>query len=358
MSSLRLHRQLVQALAAIGVGASQPQRTNLAGLSQALAFSANCHLATLALGLPFMGQREHLIQRLRRFLKTEGLQPLACYGPLVRHILAHWSDCEVTLVMDRTDLANRLSILTLGAAYRKRLLPLAWEVSDFGGTSAVRQIALLKWVQPALPPLAQVRINFYADAEFRGVAVQAYCRKLEWHWQVGLKSDWHFHSGDAVWQPLRDLGLQRGDRCYRQGVYLNQQRPFGPVNLIADWAPAQDAPRYWALDLPADAQAWRRGRKRYWIEPTFRDWKSYGFDLEKSKLADPDRLDVLLLGIALTTVWMIHVGDWLVHSGRRQELTPPDKADYSLFRLGRDYLQRARTLDQYIPVGFTVGPPA
>jgi hypothetical protein len=49
MNSLRLHRQLVQALAAIGVGASQPQRTNLAGLSQALAFSANwrwgCRLA-------------------------------------------------------------------------------------------------------------------------------------------------------------------------------------------------------------------------------------------------------------------------------------------------------------------------
>ena len=70
MNSVRLHRQLVQSLAAIGVGASQPQRTNLAGLSQALAFSANCHLATLALGLPFAGQRENLIQRLRRFLKT------------------------------------------------------------------------------------------------------------------------------------------------------------------------------------------------------------------------------------------------------------------------------------------------
>ena len=54
---------------------------------------------------------------------------------------------------------------------------------------------------------------------------------------------------------------------------------------------------------------------------------------------------------------MIHVGDWLVHSGRCQELAPPDKADYSLFRLGRDYLQRARTLEQRSPVGFTVGPP-
>ena len=63
------------------------------------------------------------------------------------------------------------------------------------------------------------------------------------------------------------------------------------------------------------------------------------------------------LSVALTTVWMIHVGDWLVQSGRQQELAPPDKADYSLFRLGRDYLQRARTLEQRIPVGFTVGPP-
>jgi hypothetical protein len=169
MNSVRLHRQLVQSLATIGVGASQPQRTNLAGLTQALAFSANCHLATLALGLPFAGQRENLIQRLRRFLKHADLHPLAFYGPLVRHLLDHWPAQEVTLVMDRTDLANRLSILTLGAAYHKRLLPLAWEVSAFGGSSAARQMALLKWVQPYLPPLTQVRINFYGDAEFRGV---------------------------------------------------------------------------------------------------------------------------------------------------------------------------------------------
>jgi len=229
----------VQSLAALGVGASRPQRTNLAGLCQALAFSANCHLATLALGLPFVGQRENLIQRLRRFLKTERLEPLACYGPLVRHLLAHWPDREVTLVMDRTDLENRLSILTLGAAYRKRLLPLAWEVSDFGGTSAARQIALLTWVQPYLPSLSQVRINFYADTEFRGVDVQAYCRSQAWHWQVGLKSDLHFHTGDGVWQALRTLGLQRGDRAYRQAVYLT------PISLIL----CNQKKRNWRLQL-------------------------------------------------------------------------------------------------------------
>ncbi len=358
MRSVSLHQRLMQNLTAIGVGCTRPQRVNLAGLSQALAFCPNCHLATLALGLPFAGQRENLVQRLRRFLKTEQLHPLDCYGPLVKHLFRQWPDREVNLVMDRTDLEHRLSVLALGAAYQKRLVPLVWQVLPYGSSSADEQLALLRWVQPYLPTQRPVRINFYGDCEFRAVAVQEFCQKADWHWQVGLKSDLYFRRPDGSWHTLAALALQRGERRYLQAVYLNQLHPFGPVNVIANWAPRQDTPRYWALDLPANAQAWRWGRKRYWIEPTFRDWKSYGFDLEGSKLDDPDRLNVLLLGLALTTVWMIHVGEWLVRTGRRQELAPPDKADYSLFRLGRDYLQRARTLEQPIPVGFTVGAGA
>jgi hypothetical protein len=354
VNSLQLHRQLVQHLTTIGVHATQPQRVNLAFLCQALAVSPNCHLATLALGLPLPGQREHLIQHLRRFLKNDHVHPVDCYGPVVRHVFAHWSGSEVSLVMDRTDLEDRWSVLTLGAAYQKRLVPLAWDVLSFGGTSADRQIGLLKRVRPYLPAPEQVRVNFYGDCEFRAVPLQQTCKDFGWHWQVGLKSDVYFQSPDGVWQALRDLNVQPGQRRYLQGVALTQEHTFGPVNLMADWSPNQDSPRYWALDQTANVQAWRRGRKRYWIEPTFRDWKSYGFDLEKSKLDDAERLNSLLLGMALTTVWMIHIGDWLIHQGRRQELAPLDKADYSLFRLGRDYVQRCRTLGQSVPVGFTV----
>ena len=42
MSSVRLHQWLVQDLTAMGVGCTRPQRSNLAGLSQALAFCPNC----------------------------------------------------------------------------------------------------------------------------------------------------------------------------------------------------------------------------------------------------------------------------------------------------------------------------
>ena len=95
-------------------------------------------------------------------------------------------------------------------------------------------------------------------------------------------------------------------------------------------------------------------RKRFWIEPTFRDWKSYGFDLENSKIDAAERLDGLLLILALDTVWLLHIGDWLTQHGRRYLLEPDHKQDYSLFRLGRDHLQRARTIGCKVPIGFRV----
>ncbi|MFQ5344001.1 MAG: hypothetical protein ACE5F6_20865 [Anaerolineae bacterium] len=355
MNSVHVSRRLMQAFTAIGLKASKPQRRNLAMLCYALAVSPNCHLATLALNLPIQAQRDSLVQRLYRLLINEHLHPWRCYQPLVRHLFAHWTGREVSLILDRTDIEDRWSILVLGAAYRKRVLPIAWEVLPFGGTSAARQMALLKQVQPALPPLRKVRVHLYADSEFRAVSVQQMAQGYGWHWHIGLKSDMLFHPGDGHWRPLRSITPPSGEWYPVPDVILTRDHAFGPVNLMAYQPPdATDTPRYWSLDQPVNKHAWRRGRKRFWVEPTFRDWKSYGFDLECTQIDDPQRLDVLMLGIATTTVWLIHVGDWLTRHGRRHWLEAEHRNDYSIFRLGRDHLQRTRTIDCTVPIGFTV----
>lgn len=308
MNSVRLHQKIMQEFDRIGMTVRQSQQVNLALWCQGLASSDDCHLTNLALGLPMAAERESLVQRLHRSLKDERMGWHASYGCLVRHLFRHWQGKEVALVMDRTDLERRWSILMLGAAYQGRLLPLAWRVLPFGGTSAEVQKALLRQIRPYLPA---VRIHYYGDCEFRAVEVQALCRKYAWHWQVGIKGDTYLRQSDGSWLQIRQLPLSKGERRYWQQVYLTQQQPFGPVNLIAEWAENQDAPRYWALDLPADPQAFRRGRKRFWIEPTFRDWKSYGFDLERSQIEKPQRLQILILGMAVSTLWLFHLGEWV-----------------------------------------------
>jgi hypothetical protein len=354
MNHRELYSNLTIQLRARLPRASIAQIRNQALMSLALAHGSNCHLATLANQLPIPGQRENLVQRIRRWLAGQTVTQYRCYRPLVRHLFAHWPGAEVNLVMDRTDLERKWSILMLSVAFRHRALPLAWRLLPFGATDAETQIGLLDQVQPCLPDIEKVRIAFYGDCEFRAVEVQRYCQQKHWHWQVGVKSDTLFRQGTGDWQPLQAIALSQGQRRYLQGVTLTQKHAFGPVNLMADWTTNEEFPRYVALDQPADRHAWRRGRKRFWIEPSFRDWKSYGFDLEATKLIHGARLLTLLLAMATTTLWMVHIGQWVTQTGRRSLLEAPHKCDYSIFRLGRDYTCRSQVMNWPLPVGFTV----
>ena len=70
---------------------------------------------------------------------------------MVRQFLVNWPGVEIALVMDRTDLNDRLSLLFVGIATEQRVVLLAWEVLPYGGTAADTQMDLLKRIQPLLP---------------------------------------------------------------------------------------------------------------------------------------------------------------------------------------------------------------
>lgn len=356
MYSVARHQQVARALAQVGVRLPRPQQQNLAMVCAALAMSPDCHLGTLALGLPLMARRDSLIEHLRRWLRRAPSWE-AAYRPLAANLLAHWPCTELALVMDRTDLAPHCSILMLGAAYGKRLLPLTWRVLDMGGTGADCQIDLLRQVAPLIP--ADMRVIFFGDAEFRAVALQAYCRDQGWHWHVGLKCDIIIRTESGQEMALIDLPINsKSGPVYCQNVLLTATHAFGPVNILAHWSSKDKWPRFWATDLPADRHAWRRGRKRFWIEPSFRDWKSGGFDLGSSHLKDHQAIGALVLAISITTVWLVRLGLMVCTSSCRTLIDVPHKRDYSLFRLGRDYLKRADLLHWPVPIEFTLPQPA
>ena len=147
---------------------------------------------------------------------------------------------------------------------------------------------MLQEIKPYLPTTPPRRIHFFGDTEFRAVSLQRFCRCQGWHWQLGVKSDTLFHSGDGRWQPLRAIPIEPGERRYLHGVTLTQSEALAPVHLLVDWTQQTKTPRYVVSDQVTNNHSWRRGRKRFWIEPTFRDWKSYSFNLEESGITDPD----------------------------------------------------------------------
>ena len=125
MNNYRLLAALRRHLTALLPLATPALLLNLALFVLSLAQSPNCHLATLATVLPLDADRDNLVQRLRRWLKTPALSWERYYRPLVRQFLAAWPGSELALVMDRTDVQDRLSLLFVGITTRKRVVLLA-----------------------------------------------------------------------------------------------------------------------------------------------------------------------------------------------------------------------------------------
>src|SRR2546429_5995241 len=151
MNNYRLLAALRQHLTVRLPSATTALLLNLALMVLALAQSPNCHLSTLATVLPIDAHRDNLIQRLRRWLKTPTLSWERYYRPLIRQFLAAWPGVELALVMDRTDLNDRVSLLFVGIATHRRGVLLAWEALPYGSTAADPPLAPLKRIQPLVP---------------------------------------------------------------------------------------------------------------------------------------------------------------------------------------------------------------
>jgi hypothetical protein len=87
-----------------------------------------------------------------------------------------------------------------------------------------------------------------------------------------------------------------------------------------------------------------------WIEETFGDLKGNGFDLESTRLRHFLRLSRLTLAIVLLYVWLVAVGYQVIKSGLRYLV---DRRDYSIFRIGRNMIERLLTNGSIPKFSFT-----
>jgi hypothetical protein len=74
------------------------------------------------------------------------------------------------------------------------------------------------------------------------------------------------------------------------------------LKVLLKWDEGFDEPLIVATTLANPEQADKKYAKRAWIEPMHKDWKSNAFDLEKTRVTDPKRIETLLIPIAFAYV--------------------------------------------------------
>ena len=327
--------------------------TTLAALVSGIVQGKSCQLPTIARKAPDQARADSRIKRYSRWIQNERVDYEGYYLPFVSQLLAHLAQIrELVFVIDGSEVGHECITLMISLIYGHRALPITWLVvkGRKGHLPEQVHLDLLSQLHAILPEGCQV--IFLGDGEFDGIDLQAALQAQQWQYVCRSAKNTLLYEDDHLFSFI-DLCLRPGDLISIPNIWFTHEG-YGPVNVIARWQPGYADPLFLVtnFELPDEAIYWYH--KRFQIETFFSDEKSRGFYLDKSHLADPERLSTLMIAACLAYLWIVYLGLVAVRKDWVKVIHRPDRCDWSLFRLGLALLDHFLNEDLPIPVSFNL----
>src|SRR5690242_5271271 len=294
------------------------QREGLALLTATMLDVRSANLMDLAASLPRAAERPDMrYQWISRLLGNALIEVDAVMAPYAREVLARLAadGRTVVLMIDQTRATERHQVVMVAARVGGRALPLAWRVkATEGAIGFPEQREALEAVAGLLPAGARPVLmgeRFYGTPD-----LIAWCRARDWGWRLRLKRDLLvFEAGGGETSP---------GECFARGERLLSDVGLTGKRVATNVAMVHEAghPEPWIIamsEAPTVHRAFDYGL-RWGIEAMFSDFKTRGFGLEDSHLRRPERLDRLILVMALALFWAVSTGMWdAVHGATPDE---------------------------------------
>jgi len=226
--------------------------------------------------------------------------------PFSREILerAAASDEPLTLILDQSKVSDRHQVLMLALRCGERALPLAWRVEATEGAIGFEK-ALLDAVAPWLPAGPADGLLRHRRSD-RLVPTARH--------RLRLKGNLVVFDGTGK----TTTGKCAKDRVYYlENVELTGRRARTHIGIIHD--PGHAEPWIIAMSEQPGYLRTLEYSQRWGIEPMFSDFKSRGFGIENIQLRYADRLDRLILVMALALYVAVSTGQAVHHA------TPSEK---------------------------------
>ena len=315
---------------------------NISDFVVALVQARHVHFSKIAEKLNRRGDEASREQWVRRQLDNDTMGTWQLFRPMAECLLKGLVGRSVYLILDPTDLDEERCTVMLMLAYRHRALPLIWMSFEIKPGMITDSVTLLftelkKWLPAGVP------VYLLADREFHGIDMLDLICTQGWTPVVRVKGTTTVAFADSEPRPLSELAPAVGQTAFYNYGWLTAKQ-FGPLSVSMACAPAKSGERLdpWFIvsTEPASPHILTCYAKRFWIDETFRDFKGYGFQFDQTGLHDLDRLDRLVLMIALACWWVLSIGIWLHRMGLRKEVDRAEHSKLSLFQLGLRYINR------------------
>lgn len=300
-----------------------------ATICQGVQLAKNTQLSHIARALPHDTLQESRVRFLSRFFSSDLVTAKMFYQPLLRQALTTYQQPVWHLTIDRTNwIPDKQDLLMASLSYRKRAIPIAWDIHDFGPTNVDEQIALLERVRSILPQKQAVILH--GDAEFGSVAMMRFLKtQTSWNFILGQRSYSTFYVETHGWRRLADLRVTQKRSFHASNVTWTQSHQLNDVHFFAFYKPYQNSRftpkkevRYFTTSLPITLPLRRLGQRRWGCEPMFRDFKSAGWQITKCGLPSDHARHNLLTLLSFNYLWASSLGRWLCKASRRGEVDP------------------------------------
>lgn len=326
----------------------KPLKKTLVELVTCLLENNKAHLCKMGEELAVNGPSKNAcIQRVRRFLSNKRISPSLMIIPLIylmRPLLE--SLPEIVLSMDRTEWKKRskwINILSVAVCYKGRALPLFWMVFGQKGNSSLEH-----WKEVLTPVIERLQqmdwlsdkpIHVVADREFGSPKLAEWLKKIyAISSTLRIKSSMYLKEENKPEVKVASMiqKMKKGSCIVLHNQILTRSSSF-KMNVLLTWKKKYDEPLIVATTSDKPFLSDKTYGKRFGIECMHKDWKSNAFDLEKTKVTDPKRIDTMLIPIAFAYVFCMLEGERKEQSG--EDIRKPPKGKTRMTGLFLDGLR-------------------
>lgn len=345
-SSLELYNRLFVTIEPLVSVSNIKQLANWLWITVGILQANSIALSKIATYLPGSALAESRVTTIRRWLMNFRVDVWAFYRPLLEHALHGWQSVHAIVILDGvTVFGDRWQIFRLSLAHGRRAIPLVWMVLPTEGlTHAEKLEAMLQRAADFLNPRVR-QVTLLADRGFRDCDWAELCLKLGWNYVIRLANNTGIGLSDGQWLRLDHVAVSPDQSRAFQNVLVARSVQW-PANVTVTRTRVTAKGESDVVAVMSNRTAGhcrlREYAQRMEIDESFRDDKSSGFDLEHTRLQHPERLERLLLALAVATLWCHELGEQVLQGGeaRRREIDPGSRRELSLFQLGLRWLKR------------------
>jgi hypothetical protein len=343
-SSQELYNRLDEKLRELVEVKNGKQVTNWIWIVVGILQSQSSNLSKIANCLPMETQAASRVTLIRRWLMNPQVKVWLFYKKVLEHVLSDWSAVEAYIILDGVMVfGDRWQIFRVSLQHGCRAIPIAWTIVEGQGLVKVTKLkSMLEKVHKFLKKYVK-RVTLLADAGFRDCDWAQLCLKLGWNYGIRVACNTYITMSEGRSDRLDHLVPENSNRYY-QNVLLTREAKL-QTNVSITWTTNKKG-ELEMVAIISDQIACRARLREYAgrmsIEQSFRDDKSGGFDMEHTRLQHAERIDHLLLAIAIATLWCHELGEFVLEQGNssRRQVDPAHQRNLSLFQLGLRWLKR------------------